>query len=156
MSEVDELEGMKLAQSVARARGMVQDPKYPRWWDHGPGGANEGFGWCIDDGPPTCSRVAGLLSYRPDRDIAQAWELEELIDAESVRDGQQWWEWPSTKAKYIHELCDVCGVTYEAEDVAEWYDGWQMTYLGMWLLIHATPEQRCRAFLKAREAARST
>ena len=169
MTEINELEGKKLDQAVHEMRGMK-----PRWEavvynsdESGIVATTSSAGpwftpvelreWLEDEqnqGRLLDYHIKTTPTYPPySRDIAQAWELQELIDAESVRDGKQWWEWPSPKARYIHALCHVCGVEYEAENVAEWYDGWQMTYLGMWMLIHATPEQRCRAYLKAKEGA---
>ena len=81
---IDELEGRALAQSVARACGMVQDLKHPRWWDCGPDCPDEGHGWCIDSDAPVYSGGV-LLTYRPDINIAQAWELVEWITAKERR-----------------------------------------------------------------------
>jgi len=138
MTPIDELEGAGLARAVAEARGWHPEPPL-----------RGACGWYWADGDVG---MIGVEDYRPDKDIAQSWELQDEIEAESQHDGQRWWEWPSPMARYVDALCDVCGVVHEAEDVAEWYDGWQMTYLGMWMLIHATPEQRCRAYIKAKEA----
>ena len=136
MTEIDELEGVELAEAVAKARGWKRDEQHPTRWD-ACGGA--GRGWCIDDGEPIY-RGKELYSYRPDRDIAQAWELVEkmkqrgfeLSPLSSGRYGDATW-----RVRFVHEDYSD-GMPWEA---------------GFFAFGSTAPTAICRAYLKAKEGA---
>jgi hypothetical protein len=67
----------------------------------------------------------------PAEDIRDAWELEEKIKEMGLID------------KYIYGFIDVVGF----ETV--YYDGPMPTNEGLFQITHATPQQRCKAFLLA-------
>ena len=53
----------------------------------------------------------------------------------------------SERPDYLSALCIECQVG----DELLYYDGVEWaSYEGVWALVHATPEQRCRAFVKVR------
>ena len=118
MTEIDELEGKELAEAVALSRGWRQHRHNDNshWW------------WKTGDGRLVCE----VADYRPDLNIAQAWEL----DGERLfwRFGEHWWglrtilETPDTHCRFSLDWCD-----FPTKAVA-----------------YATA--RCRAFLKAKAA----
>ena len=68
------------------------------------------------------------------RDIAVAWELGAGLAGEEV-------------AVFIEALCNICGVDQELL----FYDGVDWASVeALNMLVYATPEQRCRAFLAAK------
>lgn len=70
-------------------------------------------------------------------------------DIAAARIMEDWIEEHRRKKRYVGALCNICQIP----DEALYYDAinWITTYNGLWALIHATPEQRCRAFIKAME-----
>jgi hypothetical protein len=78
--------------------------------------------------------VTGLpetADWNPAEDIRDAWQLEEKIKEMGLID------------KYIYGFIDVVGF----ETV--YYDGPMPTNEGLFQITHATPQQRCKAFLLA-------
>ena len=133
MTEIDELEGKKLSEAVARALGMREETA--GWWWNGDRSV------FIGDDCPLIGEPAERF-YNPHRDIAQAWELE----LERTR-----WTFEELR-EYVLAKADVVGYspTYETkifEAIAYWADFPTKS------AAYATA--RCRAFLKAK-AARTT
>jgi len=127
MTEINELEGEELAAAVAEARGLKQNPKSPRWWDY-----PDRVGVCIDDGEDVY--IGGeLYSYRPDRDIAQAWEL----------DGEGWW-WSFTEYADTLQALVLADNLRHANASVKWVD--------FPTKARAYATARCRAYLKAKVA----
>jgi hypothetical protein len=73
-------------------------------------------------------REAEKPSWRPTKDISTVWKVEERI-AELQLEGQ-----------YIKALCDIVGTPR---------DGMRFHAMDDWRIVHATPEQRCKAALLA-------
>lgn len=122
MSEFDKLGGMELAAAVAKARG---------WKYHD-------MTW-IEDHPGVRMWHAPTELYRPDSDIAQAWELVDVLWDDkkdfsiSKEDADLWWV-------EIHDL--------------DWYDKETNHTLVAEMMRGTAPEVICRAFLKAKAASR--
>lgn len=72
--------------------------------------------------------VVSLGHWEPSEDISASWEVEERI---ASRKDQGW---------YVRALCDIVGTPR---------DGTRTLAMDDWRLIHATPEQRCKAALLA-------
>lgn len=122
MTTIDQLVDLELAESVELKLGMRR-LKHGWWW-------YEGVAYFIGETYPN-NRERPDNFYRPDRDIAQAWEL----------DGEGWY-WSQDD-----DGID-CNVTVEAND--EYYEAaepWEMHPTKA--AAYATA--RCRAYLKARD-----
>jgi len=124
MNKIDELVGKELAEAVAVARG----------WQRGFGGF-----WTLPSGPldGEGEREIYLYDYRPDRDVAQAWEL----------DGEEWlWDFRDHRSGLYLDA-----IAYRGGHI-----------IGMARVVYARfltkpvayATARCRAFLKAKEARR--
>ncbi|OME59466.1 hypothetical protein [Paenibacillus odorifer] len=66
--------------------------------------------------------------FNPSADISAAWEVEEFI---AKRNDHGW---------YVRALCDVVGTPR---------DGTRVLAMDDWRMLHAKPEQRCKAALLA-------
>ena len=75
--------------------------------------------------------VLSCEQYRPSTSIAQAYELENEV----LKEGLEW--------KYLFALMQVV----HGPHVPKFTD---LTVRGLYFIVHATPEQRCLAFLKAK------
>ena len=119
MIEIDELEGRELAEAVALSQGWAR-----------------GFGGYLC-GPFDAEgmREIFMCDYRPDRDIAQAWEL----------DGEGWL-WESS------ENMNGLVVRVLVPTISRWAYGAWVDWADFSTKPHATATARCRAFLKAMAA----
>jgi len=118
--EIDELEDVELAHAVAEARGWLCLPKRGPW--------TPPSYWLKPD-----DSTVEVEDYRPDRDIAQAWEL----------DGEGWrWEF-GERGSYLSArvVTERYVIRYA---LVEWAD--------FPTKARAYATARCRAFLKARAA----
>ena len=124
MTEIDELEGKALADTVAMARG---------WTQHA--GRLSGIAhWYDENGDMTKHQV---YHYRPDRDIGQAWEL----------DGEGWlWEFDEEYERHGNLLT---ANVWKGGDVLS---SALVRFADFPTKAHAYATARCRAYLKAKEA----
>jgi len=129
MTWIDELEGVDMAEAVALAQGMRHDTARKCWF-HGPDG--DARRWYIDDGPMVWSPATGeMLTYRPDRDIAQAFEL----------DGEGWLWNMSEWSGGVRMNVSVDGTFPGAWAQAQWEN--------YSTKARAYATARCRVYLKA-------
>ena len=122
MTEINELEGEELARAVGEAQDWVL---HYMWFTVDEDGKQYATRWSVDD-------------YRPDRDIAQAWELvTEATDAgDPDQDYSEGWGYK---------------VAVEWMPILQGY--WQ-AQIGCCTATAATaPTAICRAYLKAKEGA---
>ena len=115
---IDELEGAELAADVAVAQGL----KY--WKDFE---VTPVAWWAKADGTAFCT----VAKYRPDRDIAQAWDL----------DGEGWLWGFREMSGYLEVAIDALEMVIVDIDMEDYPTKAQ---------AYATA--RCRAFLKAKAA----
>ena len=121
MTEIDELEGKALAEVVALSQGWTKNKPHPRRIQE----------WLGADGRWNKLYVS---SYRPDLNIAQAWELVEKARADGWLIG-------------VHTHLDEYQVIL-ARHIS--HPRFNVDQYEMW--SESAPEAICRAFLKAKEA----
>ena len=132
--EIDELEGKKLSEAVARALGMREETA--GWWWNGDRSV------FIGDDCPLIGEPAERF-YNPHRDIAQAWEL----------DGEGWcmWKFGEWKDGRVFAM-----VFRKHPDEDHEYGGGDVLALETAKMANfptkaqAYATARCRAFLKAK------
>ena len=119
MTEIDELEGEELADAVALKQGWEKvQAVYNELWRK-PSGV-----------------YPRVQDYRPDRDIAQAWEL----------DGDGWVWYLAEASATLYVQIDKPGPRWKRWSAAVRWDDFPTK-------AHAYATARCRAYLKAKEDA---
>jgi len=121
VTEIDELEGTRLAEAVAIAQGMTKATSKSghAWFDAA------GEIWIIAEKDPSLGAL-----YRPDRNIAQAWEL----------DGEGWlWNF----LEFPDRLTAQTGIAYCSSYQVSVY------WADFPTKAAAYATARCRAYLKA-------
>lgn len=91
----------------------------------------DGIGWLALD-PTTHKIITNDEDFNPAERIDHAWMVEEVIFKQDLT------------AKYLKALINIV----HGNAVKVFSD---LTIIGFWHLVHAAPEQRCKAALKAKE-----
>ena len=129
---IDELEGKALAEAVARAQGWRKEEPYPCKTQEWLGENGRLNGWYVDN-------------YRPDRDIAQAWEL----------DGE-WLAWSFREiglGECQRVIARATSIVANEDSTHDMFEA-QARFDDFPTKSAAYATARCRAFLKAKAASR--
>ena len=142
MTEIDELVGVELAEAVAIARGFEKSVEGPPYYY----ALNANGRWCHRWGVDKLTLWGSgthISNYRPDRDIAQAWALDD-----------EWWGWNFAElglGKYRRVEAEI--ILIRANDDSTHDRFMSVAYfLDFPTKAHAYATARCRAYLKAKEA----